>query len=119
MDNNRRRFTRVSFQADASLFLANGEYQVGVVDLSLRGALVQAREAFYVTVGDKGVLKIWLDDETDIRMEITVVHHQAHCYGLACHAIDIDSVTYLRRLVALNLGNEALLEREICLLLGS
>jgi hypothetical protein len=51
-------------------------------------------------------------------MEVTVVHHQGDCYGLACRGIDLDSVTHLRRLVALNLGDEALLEREIRLLLA-
>ena len=49
-------------------------------------------------------------------MEATVVHHQGQDYGLACREIDLDSVTHLRRLVALNLGDAALLERELTLL---
>jgi hypothetical protein len=36
----------------------------------------------------------------------------ANYYGLACREIDLDSVTHLRRLVALNLGDETLAERE-------
>lgn len=41
----------------------------------------------------------------------------AHCNGeqagLLCLTIDIDSVTHLRRLVELNLGDTDLLEREL------
>jgi hypothetical protein len=122
MPSNRRQFTRIPFQSDASLFLdGGGEYKVGIVDLSLKGALIQPRDPLYVTLGSKGTLKIRLDTEdTDIRMEVTVAHHQGQRYGLACREIDLDSVTHLRRLMALNLGNEseALLERELRLLIG-
>jgi len=118
--SNRRQFTRIPFQAQASLFLASGEHKVDVVDLSLKGALIRPQDDLYVTVGNNGVLKMRLDKAaTGIRMEVTVVHHQGDCYGLACREIDLDSVTHLRRLVALNLGDEELLEREIRLLVGS
>lgn len=118
MARNRRQFTRIPFQAEASLFLDSNEYKVGVVDLSLKGTLIQPQDPLYVTVGSNGVLKMRLDEAAaSIRMEVTIVHHQGLCYGLACREIDIDSVTHLRRLVALNLGDEALLEREIRLLI--
>jgi len=39
--------------------------------------------------------------------------------GLSCREIDLDSITHLRRLVALNLGDEALLDRELGLLAHS
>jgi len=47
-----------------------------------------------------------------VAAEVAVVHHLAGYYGLACREIDLDSVTHLRRLVALNLGDETLAERE-------
>ena len=56
---------------------------------------------------------------TTIRMEVAVVHHLAGYYGLACREIDLDSVTHLRRLVALNLGDETLAEREFAQLTHS
>ncbi|MCL2345905.1 MAG: PilZ domain-containing protein [Desulfobulbus sp.] len=118
MIRNRRQFSRISFQAEASLFLGNDEYPVGVIDLSLKGALIQPRGSLYITVGSAGVLNIPLDAEDNIRMEVTVIHHQGQYYGLSCRKIDLDSVIHLRRLVALNLGNENLLEREIGLLVA-
>jgi hypothetical protein len=100
--------------------LPSGEFAVEVLDLSLKGALIRPKSAAFVAVGSKCTLKIQLDDEgTTIRMESTVIHHQAGLYGLGCREIDLDSITHLRRLVALNLGDESLLEREFGLLVSS
>jgi hypothetical protein len=117
MTSNRRQFTRIPFQSEAHIFLPNGEFAVELVDLSLKGALIRPRDDLFVTVGSNCILKIRLADAaTSIRMDCTVVHHQGAYFGLACREIDLDSVTHLRRLVALNLGDEVLLEREISLL---
>lgn len=117
MTQNRRQFTRIPFQTEARVGLPQGELAVEVVDLSLKGALIRPKGETFVTVGSNCSLTIPLDDASDeICMESTIVHHQGAYYGLACREIDIDSVTHLRRLVALNLGDEALLEREISLL---
>lgn len=120
MTQNRRQFSRIHFQSPARLLLTDGEHLVDVLDLSLKGALVQLRQSVMVPIGSKAVLDVRLDDgETDIRMGVTVVHLEGGgTYGLACHNIDIDSVTHLRRLVELNLGDETLLERELVLLSG-
>ena len=117
MTRNRRQFSRIQFQAKAHLFLPDGELDVELLDLSLKGALIRPKGEHFIKVGSICTLKIRLDDlETVIRMESTVVHHQGTLYGLACREMDIDSVTHLRRLVALNLGDETLLERELALL---
>ena len=46
-------------------------------------------------------------------MNIAVVHVEDHETGLQCNAIDIDSVTHLRRLVELNLGDSEQLNKEL------
>ena len=117
MTQNRRQFSRVSFQGEAHLVLAGSEHPVELVDLSLKGALIRPQGEFFATVGSNCTLKIRLDETgNSICMEATIVHHQGDLYGLACREIDLDSVTHLRRLVALNLGDETLLELEIALL---
>lgn len=117
MSGNRRQFTRIRFQGQARLFLADGEHAVEVIDLSLKGALIRLLQPLFIQVGSNATLHIRLDDgEADIRIVATVVHHQGDTYGLACREIDLDSVTHLRRLVELNLGDEASLEREVSLL---
>lgn len=117
MVSNRRKYSRVPFQCEASLFLPDGQHVVEVLDLSLQGALIHPNKPMFVTVGTNCTLKIRLDAAgTSIRMDATVVHHLANYYGLACRDIDLDSMTHLRRLVTLNLGNEQLAEREFALL---
>ncbi|PKO39934.1 MAG: PilZ domain-containing protein [Betaproteobacteria bacterium HGW-Betaproteobacteria-6] len=117
MEHNRRKFSRISFQTEASLYLPDGEYVVEVLDLSLKGALIHPNANVFITVGTNCTLKIRLDHSgATIRMDATVVHHLANFYGLYCRDIDLDSVTHLRRLVELNLGDEALADREFALL---
>lgn len=117
MTVNRRQFSRIHFEAEAYLSLSGHQIAVELLDLSLKGALIRPINEGFIQSGSEGRLEIRLDDgETVIGMDTTVVHHHAPFYGLACRGIDLDSVTHLRRLVALNLGDEALLEREIGLL---
>lgn len=119
MSANRRQFSRIRFETDARLFLPDGEHAVSVLDLSLKGALIRPSEPIYIDLGRRGTLKIKLDDMgAVIRLDCSVVHHQGDLYGLACSDIDLDSMTHLRRLVEVNLGDEALLQREFRLLLG-
>lgn len=117
MESNRRKFSRIPFKTEASLFLPDGKYVVDVLDLSLKGALIHPQTNMFVTVGTTCILEICLnEDGASIRMEASVVHHLADHYGLACRDIDLDSVTHLRRLVELNLGDGAMAEREFALL---
>ena len=114
MTPERRRFSRILFNSSAQLLLPSGELEVEVFDLSLKGAMVRPETPAYVQMGTNGTLKLRLDDlAATIRMDITIVHHQGDYYGLACRELDLDSMTHLRRLIELNLGDEDLLNREI------
>ena len=53
------------------------------------------------------------DGESEVSMHIAVVHQHKDETGLQCNAIDIDSITHLRRLVELNLGDEEQLNKEL------
>ena len=116
----RRRFSRILFKSQATLFVPSGEIEVEILDLSLKGAMVRPDTPAYIQMGTSGTLKIVLDDLPNIiRMEVTLVHHQGEHYGLACRSIDLDSMTHLRRLIELNLADEEALNREIQLLSAS
>ena len=83
-------------------------------------ALIHPKAALYVTVGTHGTLKIRLDEQgTSIRMEVAVITTWPATTVWPCREIDLDSVTHLRRLVALNLGDETLAEREFAQLTHS
>jgi len=114
MTENRRQFSRIRFLTEARLTLPGEEYGVEVLDLSLKGALIRAQRPLPESIGNQGSLIVRLDEMgTTIHMEITVAHQEGRDFGLACREIDLDSITHLRRLVELNLGDEKLLEREL------
>jgi c-di-GMP-binding flagellar brake protein YcgR len=113
MSQNRRQFSRVNFNTEARLYVQGHEFSVEVLDISLKGALIRTEKAVDITAGSNAVLQLRLDEMgTLIRMEGPIAHSQRGDFGIYCREIDLDSITHLRRLVELNLGDEGLLERE-------
>jgi hypothetical protein len=51
-------------------------------------------------------------------MQASVANITDQLVGFECQAIDLDSITHLKRLVELNLGDEGLLHRELITLLN-
>lgn len=114
MDTNRRQFSRIHFSAEGRLFFPGGEAPVEVVDLSLKGALLRLPRPVALQPGQRATLRVALAASGEgIRMETTVAHSEGQNVGLRCIEIDLDSITHLRRLVELNLGDAALLHREL------
>ena len=64
-------------------------------------------------VGDLLTLEIPLAEGTAIRMDGVVAHIADQRVGLHCQNIDVDSITHLRRLIQLNLGDAELCDREL------
>lgn len=112
--SERRHFHRIPFVAGATLHTARGPRPVTVHDLSLKGALVElGAEAAPLKVGESCVLTLPLDGGVEITLETRVARAQGQCLGLHCEHLDLDSAQHLRRLVELNLGDEALLQRDL------
>ena len=111
---NRRQFTRVLFSIKAELTIDETSYEVSIHDISLNGALVTAIKSEHSLKGKFGTLSFYLsDNESEVTMHIAVVHEDDDETGLQCNAIDIDSITHLRRLVELNLGDSHQLDKEL------
>ena len=111
---NRRQFTRILFSIQATLEDEEQIYPVSIHDISLNGALVTSTGSKDSLKGKFGTLSFLLSDgESEVSMHIAVVHEEEDETGLQCNAIDIDSVTHLRRLVELNLGDEGQLSKEL------
>ncbi|MBL4910939.1 MAG: PilZ domain-containing protein [Alteromonadaceae bacterium] len=112
---NRRQFTRILFSIKATLTVAEQDYPISIHDISLNGALIKTPEHQSSLKGQLGELSFSLNDsdETQVLMHIAVVHETPDEMGLQCNAIDIDSITHLRRLVELNLGDDSQLNKEL------
>lgn len=111
--NERRKFSRILF--DAHVELAQGEFhwRASLLDISLRGLLLQQTLPAEVIKNEPILVKILLSDRTSIAMSVLLAHQHHNQTGLTCTSIDIDSVSHLRRLIELNLGDALAAEREL------
>ncbi|AWB67641.1 PilZ domain-containing protein [Saccharobesus litoralis] len=112
--DDRRRFTRIVFSAKAKLHLADKTWNVELLDLSLKGALVKTTTPQEFDPHHIYHMEFSLGDaEHVILMSVNITHQEDNQLGLRCHHIDIDSATVLRRMIELNIGNDELLNRDI------
>ncbi|MRR50835.1 MAG: PilZ domain-containing protein [Rhodocyclaceae bacterium] len=114
----RRRFWRAAFHSPARLVTESHLLSAQLVDISLKGALLELPEGMSVPKGEKCRLHLDLAEKEGISMWSTAVHVEGRHLGLRCDSLDLDSATHLRRLVELNAGDPAILERDILALLG-
>ena len=119
MNEERRKHTRIAFHAPATLVFPDKTIDTVALDLSLKGALIRLPAGTAATNQAVCKLHVHLNETgAEIDMETRVVHAEGRYAGLLCLSIDLDSVTHLRRLVELNLGDPALLEREVSALIA-
>jgi hypothetical protein len=111
--HEQRHFTRILFDSAVRLVSAEGGWDSTLIDISLKGALIKTPEKWRAKLGDHLLLELVLDDETIIRMEVSVAHMEEGHVGLRCEHIDIDSISHLRRLVELNVSDPEVLFREL------
>jgi len=111
---NKRRFSRIAFDTEVRLVSAERNWKSNLVDISLKGMLVTLPKNWNGQVGDHYLAELILgDNETVIRMEVSVTHISNNRAGFHCELIDLDSISHLRRLVELNIGDTDILKREL------
>jgi hypothetical protein len=109
-----RRFTRIPFDATAVLTRGSRRWESTMMDVSLKGVLVARPEHWDILPGEGVTVELEVEGhDVVITMRAVVAHVEADRVGLRCEYIDIDSITHLRRLVELNLGDENQLQREL------
>ncbi len=119
-EGERRRFSRIAFHRPAELRVGEERATCEVVDVSLRGALLQVPGEARLEEGQPCSLAIRLDaSDVEIRMEGRIAHREGTLVGVRCTDIDLESIAHLRRLVELNLGDDEALHRELAALVSS
>ena len=113
--DERRKFSRILFAASASLQQGNEQWQTTILDLSLNGALVEEPDNFANTEQPITLSFILPGSDIELKMETELIHHRNGQLGLKCSFIDVDSISHLKRMVELNLGDTSLLNRELIL----
>jgi PilZ domain len=113
-NTDQRQFTRIAFDAPVSLHNDAGRWESTLMDISLKGVLIHRPDNWNDNDDNEFNIAVQLEGhDSGINMNVKLVHAVNDQLGFQCINIDLDSVTILRRLVELNLGNEQLLERDI------
>jgi hypothetical protein len=110
----KRNFSRVSFTADASIEYGGILYAGRIVDIALKGALLEFDKPIPISKGDKVELSIHLHG-TDLVLSFgtTVAHIEGNSGGFSFSTADVESLTHLRRLLELNIGDPDLVSQEL------
>lgn len=116
--NDNRQFHRILYKADATLSCDNKTWLCELVDLSLKGCLLRFDFAWKEDQEKIYTLTFQLSEDVQIQMQLSISHVVGNTAGFKCKHIDLDSISELRRLVELNLGDSNLLERDLQALAG-
>ena len=120
LEQERRRFERVLFETPAKLIDLEGEWPTKVLDLSLKGALVEIPANFNRSLGESFLLEIALNSDIIISMDCTIVYRREKFMGLQSNFVDLESITHLKRIISFNSNNSLdLLERDLSNLISN
>lgn len=123
ISTERRQFARVAFASGAELITTQEHLGCQVLDISLKGVLLQLPAGQAPQVGMPCLVKLPLAggaaDAPVIAMAGELAHVQGSHAGVLCRSIDLESITHLRRLMEINLGDPAASERELKALIAA
>ncbi len=120
ISNERRQFARVAFAAGAELITTQEQLRCQVIDISLKGVLLQLPSGPAPQAGMPCLVKLPLaHSEIMIAMAGELAHVENGHAGVLCRSIDLESITHLRRLIEMNLGEPNAAERELKALISA
>ncbi|CAH6793929.1 PilZ domain-containing protein [Vibrio sp. IB15] len=110
----RRQFSRVIYQVPTEISQGQVNVSGSVQDLSLHGLLIQCEELQQLNQENPVHVSFKLtNSDINIQLEATIVSTINTSMRLRIEHLDIDSISHLKRLVELNVGDDDLLYREI------
>lgn len=92
---------------------ANQIWACQLLDLSLKGLLVREPEDCKLAERQPVSVCVYLNDAVRIHMQVRLAWRREGLLGFACQEIDMESISHLRRLVQLNLGDDSAADREL------
>ncbi|MGA2141214.1 MAG: PilZ domain-containing protein [Brevinematales bacterium] len=109
-----RKFSRVGFNIACKFKTGSREYSCRVLNLSLKGVLVEIDEDFGEEILKHGIVEISLiNSDIVISFESDLVHLNGKQAGFRFVKTDVDSVTHLRSILIANTGNPDKIDDEL------
>ncbi|NMZ83179.1 PilZ domain-containing protein [Pseudomonas mandelii] len=110
---DRRRFKRIAFDARTELSQGELTWPVKLIDLSLKGLLIEKPEPWLGNPDWHFLVDIHLNEDVEIKMDVMLTHDDHGQLGFVCKHISLESIERLRRLIEFNVGDPKELEREL------
>lgn len=117
MNTDKRQFNRVPFAAKAFVERDGERQEAVLMDVSLKGALLQLQSPADFGLGTRCTVSIQLESsEIVITFAGEVVHTRDNLIGLKLTTIDIESMIHLRSLIELNTADPEQVKKELSFL---
>jgi hypothetical protein len=117
--HEQRHFHRIRFDVKAELEVSGTVTETSLVDISLKGALIECPPGFTPVLGTHCRLTIHLNgSDLFFSLDGDIVHVNDRLAGVRITLIDIDSMIHLRRLVTLNSEDSEQVRSELNALFG-
>lgn len=115
-----RRFRRIPFAAKVSITVDQGYWTGELIDVAMKGALVETMVPLPISSGAECALVITLPG-TAISLEFVakLVYVEGQHYGFKFISEDLETLTHLRKLIELNTGDVETTRSELSAWLDS
>lgn len=114
MTADRRKYSRVKFDAETSCLWQGKRFPAHLLDISLKGALIEFDGHLPFAKGADLHLELALNGrQLVLSFESRSVFESGNQVGLEFLGIDLETLTHLRRLVELNIGDSDKVKEEL------
>ena len=113
IENERRHYQRIPFIANVLVKHNGQEWSCGLLDISLKGLLIEAPEAVDPLKAESYEIELVLGEAAAIYMSAQITHIKDSLWGLQWDNIDLEGLTHLRRLLELNMSDPEEMHREL------
>jgi len=113
----KRRFTRIKFVTDVRIKVKEHTFDGDLIDLSLNGALMHSNKQALLTLGEECELCFYLpSSDITLVFNVKLSHSENQNLGFEFVSEDLDTMTHLRRLLELNMGDDEKITEELSVL---
>jgi len=112
-DTEKRSYSRIPFNAEVIMQNGHEEWSCNLIDISLKGMLVEPPSDLDFVVGKPFAVALFLGEDVSIHARVIIAHIDDGHWGLKWEHIDIDGLTHLRRLLELNMEHPEMINREL------
>jgi c-di-GMP-binding flagellar brake protein YcgR len=97
----RRSYNRIAFNAEILMQCGNEEWSCNLLDISLKGMLVEPPENLDIDTNNPCGMALFLSDDVSIHARVNIIRTKDGNWGLKWLQIDANSLQHLRRLIEL------------------